>query len=142
MALRILPIAQPCTESFADMPGDERTRFCAKCNKHVHDLSARTEREARALFHRARGERMCVRFARDPSGAVRFRAATLAVAVSLTSCSAAPVAAVTPVEVVDHEMGDGIPDEIDRCPDNTTPPDDTDGCPTPDGGLWLRGAPR
>jgi len=27
----------------AAMPGDEKTRFCDKCDEHVYDLSARTE---------------------------------------------------------------------------------------------------
>ena len=62
--MRMLPIAKPCRESFADMPGDEKTRFCDKCQKHVYDLSARTEEEARALFLEKRGERTCVRVAK------------------------------------------------------------------------------
>lgn len=127
MALRMLPIARPCTESFAAMPGDDKTRFCEKCGKHVHDLSARTEEEARALFRDARGERTCVRFARDARGNVLFRAALVA-AVSMTSCSSAAPSTppVTPV-AVDHDMGDAIPDAIDRCPDE--PGDGGDGCP-------------
>jgi hypothetical protein len=132
--LRLLPIAHPCSESFAAMPPDAqdpRTRFCGKCNKQVHDLSARTEAEARALFREAGGARLCVRFARDGAGAVRFRAATAAVALSLAACSAAAPnqPPVTQDEALDHDMGDGIPDKDDVCPD---PPNDdpTTGCPT------------
>jgi hypothetical protein len=133
MVMRMLPIARPCTESFAAMPGDDKTRFCDKCQKHVHDLSARTEEEARALFREARGERTCVRFAKDASGNVLFRAAALAAAVSVTSCSAAAPASppITPVEV-DHDMGDGIPDSVDICPEHPTPEDD--GCEMADAG--------
>lgn len=136
MALRILPIAQPCSETFSDMPGDDKTRFCDKCQKHVYDLSARTEDEARALYCEAHGARLCVRFARESNGAVRFRAAaTLAVAISLASCaSAAPPQVATPVQTVDHEMGDGIPDAVDRCPDVPSAGDDPDGCPPVDAG--------
>jgi hypothetical protein len=131
----MLPIARPCRASFADMPGDEKTRFCKTCGKHVYDLSARTEGEARALFRDRRGERTCVRFAKDASGNVLFRAALVAAAVSMTSCSSATPAAppVTPAEV-DHDMGDGIPDSVDVCPADPKPGDD-DGCPaTPDAG--------
>ena len=126
MALRMLPIARPCTASFAAMSGDEKTRFCDTCQKHVFDLSARTEEEARALFREKRGERTCVRFAKDARGNVLFRAALVA-AVSMTSCSSAvPEKPQTPVEV-ERDMGDTVPDIADRCPDE--PGDGGDGCP-------------
>jgi hypothetical protein len=126
----MLPIARPCTESFASMPGDEKTRFCDKCQKHVYDLSARTEEEGRALFRDKRGERTCVRFAKDATGNVLFRAALVAAAVTMTtSCSSAvpTTPPVTPAEV-DHDMGDGIPDSVDVCPEHPGP--DDDGCPS------------
>ncbi len=133
MALRMLPIARPCTESFADLPGDEKTRFCDKCGKHVYDLSARTEDEARALFREKRGGRTCVRFAKDASGNVLFRAALVA-AVAMTSCSsAAPAQPTATPATVDHDMGDGIPDSVDVCPTDPKS-DDKDGCPTADAG--------
>ncbi len=128
--MRMLPIARPCTESFAAMPGDEKTRFCGKCNEHVYDLSARTEEEARALFRERHGVRTCVRFAKDTSGNVLF-AAAVAAAVSITSCSSAAPAPVAPVEV-EHDMGDSIPDTVDVCPEHPT--SDDDGCPMPDAG--------
>ena len=129
--MRMLPIARPCTESFAAMPGDEKTRFCDKCQKHVYDLSARTEDEARALFREKRGERTCVRFAKDASGNVLF-AAAIAAAVMTTSCSSAmPEPPVTPVEV-ERDMGDSVPDTVDVCPDDPEPR--TDGCEMPDAG--------
>lgn len=133
MALRMLPIARPCTESFAAMPGDDKTRFCDKCQKHVYDLSARSEEEARALFREKRGERTCVRFKKDASGNVLFRAALVA-AVSMTSCSSAVPTQppVTPAEV-ETDMGDSVPDAVDQCPDDPQPNAD-DGCPLPDAG--------
>ena len=139
MALRMLPIARPCGESFAEMPGDERTRFCAKCNQEVHDLSAGTEEEAGAIFRRAGGKRACVRFARDASGAVRFGLAAAA-ALSLAACSAAvPDAPVTPA-AADYDMGDAIPDTPDRCPDDPSANPD-DGCPAVDAGARPSSAP-
>jgi hypothetical protein len=117
------------------MVGDDRTRFCSSCGKHVHDLSARTQDDARALLAASRGERICVRFARDTQGAIRFRAvATVAAAVALSAvaCTTPPKQPAAPhviEETVDHEMGDMIPDAEDRCPDEPEP--NTDGCPEP-----------
>ena len=94
MGFRLLPIARPCSESFTSMPGGESKRFCASCDKHVHDLSAGTEEDARALFAANRGQRVCVRFAKDAAGNVRFRAAAMATALSLAACGSNPVEAV------------------------------------------------
>ena len=143
MGFRLLPIARPCSESFTSMPGGESKRFCASCDKHVHDLSAGTEEDARALFAANRGQRVCVRFAKDAAGNVRFRAAAMATALSLAACGSNPVEAVAPNDVVtsmseaprtevapegDYDMGDGIPDVQDRCPDDPSPNDIEDGC--------------
>ena len=165
MALRLLPIVAPCTESFAAMPGDDRTRFCDKCGEHVHNLSAGTEPEARALFREAAEKKLCVRYARDPNGAIRFRsvamaaAAAMSLSASLTACSAqlsdAPPAAAPSTATAtapatassassassfdpalgehgeqDWDMGDGILDVVDKCPDDGSGAPD-DGCPDP-----------
>jgi hypothetical protein len=37
MALQI-KVASPCSEKWESMRGDERRRFCEKCQLHVHDL--------------------------------------------------------------------------------------------------------
>jgi hypothetical protein len=144
MGFRLLPIARPCSESFASMPGGESKRFCSSCDKHVHDLSAGTEEEARALFAANRDRRVCVRFAKDGAGNVRFRAAAMAAALSLAACGSNSVDAVAPSDVVtpmseapkpeavpegDYDMGDGVPDVQDRCPDDPSPSDIEDGCP-------------
>ena len=49
------------------MKGDDRVRFCAECNKHVHNLSAITKREAEDLLAKADGK-LCGRFDRDHTG--------------------------------------------------------------------------
>jgi hypothetical protein len=144
----MLPVARPCAESFAAMPGDTSKRFCSSCDKHVHDLSAGTEQEARALFEKNRGVRLCVRFAKDGAGNVRFRGAAIAAALSLAACGSNAVDTATPNDVnapimseapktdvtntngdVDVDMGDSIPDEQDRCPDEPTTESISDGCP-------------
>ena len=134
-----LRVVRPCEESFEAMPGDARARHCDKCEKTVHDLASRTEVEVRAMLREAkrRGERVCVRFARTPDGAVRLRGVGLAATLALAACTA-PVEqppakndpAAQPAPEEDHDMGDAIPDEQDRCPDEPDPNVD-DGCPEP-----------
>jgi hypothetical protein len=62
-----LAIASPCPESWQAMSGDERTRFCSRCQKHVHDLAALEAREIEALIEATQG-RFCARITRDRFG--------------------------------------------------------------------------
>ncbi|MCB9679004.1 MAG: hypothetical protein H6737_28140 [Alphaproteobacteria bacterium] len=64
-----LPIPKPCEVPWESMEGDDRRRLCAQCDKHVHDLSALTEREARRVAKPG----VCVQYRRDAAGNVRFR---------------------------------------------------------------------
>jgi hypothetical protein len=43
-------IRKPCPLKWEDMVGDAKTRFCAVCNKNVHDLGGRTHEEAEELI--------------------------------------------------------------------------------------------
>jgi hypothetical protein len=107
------------------MPGD-RERFCDSCEKHVYDLSAGTEEEARTLI--AKGTRMCVRFV-HANGFVKFG---VAASIALTSCSSAmPMAPEPTTPVMIETLGDYVPDEVDKCPDNPGP-NDPSGCPEKD----------
>jgi hypothetical protein len=97
---RTLPIADPCT-AFRPEPGKS---FCDKCEKHVHDLSAMTQREAERFLAARVGEQICVsyRTAKDGTILVRPEARTIGVvlvALGLAACTGyAPV--VEPVEPV------------------------------------------
>jgi hypothetical protein len=152
-------VGRKCTEDWSAMPGTSETRYCRLCEKNVHDVSELTESEANELFSHAAaaGERVCVRVARDADGRALFRApgernlirlrtalvgaaAVSAVAGSVltASCSGAhpPTQAVaqpsaSPAGTVDRDMGDGVPDVDDVCPDNADKPDGgtSDGCP-------------
>lgn len=63
-----LRIPTPCTQSWDEMAGDDRTRFCGICEKHVHNLSEYTREEAGRLLA---GDRMpCLTFNRDAAGRV------------------------------------------------------------------------
>jgi hypothetical protein len=68
--LDVIQIDKPCPVAWESMKGDARTRFCAHCNRHVHDLSAMIRADAVDLICRNAGE-MCVRFARGDDGVVR-----------------------------------------------------------------------
>jgi hypothetical protein len=70
--LDALAVESPCRESWDAMAGDGAVRFCARCAKHVYDLSALTRDEADALIAQTEGE-LCARFARRPDGTVVTR---------------------------------------------------------------------
>jgi hypothetical protein len=85
---RMLPIAEPC-HAFRPEPG---ASFCNKCEKHVHDLSAMTEREAERFLAARVGEQICVsyRTAKDGTILVRPEPRTIGVvlvALGLAACT-------------------------------------------------------
>lgn len=63
--LDVIQVQSPCTMDWDTMKGDERTRFCEHCGKHVHNLSVLPANEAERLVCNNAGS-LCVRFARDP----------------------------------------------------------------------------
>jgi hypothetical protein len=70
LSLDVIQVAEPCTQAWDAMSGDERVRYCAGCRKHVYDLSAMTRGEAERLVCEAAGP-LCVRFRRAEDGRVR-----------------------------------------------------------------------
>jgi hypothetical protein len=60
-------IPQPCSTEWEQMSGDDRTRFCNECNKHVYNLSAMTRRQAEAIIEASRGK-LCARVTRQEDG--------------------------------------------------------------------------
>src|SRR4051812_42669277 len=60
-------IASPCVADWDDMRGDERVRFCGRCDKNVYNLSALSRADAEALVNEKEG-RMCVRFFQRADG--------------------------------------------------------------------------
>ena len=65
-------VAAPCPADWAKMVGDERVRYCDRCELHVYNLSGMTRREAEALVTNTEG-RLCVRFYRRADGTVLTR---------------------------------------------------------------------
>ena len=67
--LRRVRVASPCHENWNDMSGDERTRFCGRCEKSVFNLSGMTAADAEELLVQ-HGTSLCVRFYRRADGTV------------------------------------------------------------------------
>ena len=44
-----ISVASPCHESWGNMQGDERARFCGQCRKHVYNFAEMTRPEIEAL---------------------------------------------------------------------------------------------
>lgn len=64
-----LRVASPCHEKWEDMTGDERSRFCGKCEKDVHNISALTRDEAEAFLESVTSS-ICVRIYQRADGTV------------------------------------------------------------------------
>ncbi|MEK6260496.1 MAG: hypothetical protein AABP62_17905 [Planctomycetota bacterium] len=62
-------IASPCSADWSAMVGDDRSRFCGSCQKHVYNLSAMTADEATQLI-RERDGNLCGRLFRRADGTV------------------------------------------------------------------------
>ena len=59
-ALQALTIPEPCDASWAEMTGDDQSRFCARCNTQTHDLDAMGAEAANQLLDGTHGK-LCVR---------------------------------------------------------------------------------
>src|ERR671913_319653 len=63
MKTKFVPrIAQPCSQDWSTMTGDDKRRFCDHCQLHVHNLSAMTAPEQQAVLSQ-RGTRQCIAYA-------------------------------------------------------------------------------
>ena len=67
-----LTVASPCSESWDAMPGDDRKRFCDRCQLNVFNLSAMSEEEAERFLNRPEGP-PCVRFYLRRDGTVLMK---------------------------------------------------------------------
>jgi hypothetical protein len=62
-------VATPCSQNWAEMTGDDRTRHCAACDKNVYNLSGLTRDEAQALIVEKNGQ-LCVRYFQRSDGTI------------------------------------------------------------------------
>src|SRR5437868_7255199 len=66
-SLDVLEVETPCHKSWEEMTGDHRVRFCERCGRNVHNLSALTREEAEQCVSGG-SDRICVRFDRAAGG--------------------------------------------------------------------------
>lgn len=64
--METIKVESPCDESWAEMAGNDRVRFCSHCSFSVNNLSAMRERDAKRLIRRSKG-RICIRYAMHPA---------------------------------------------------------------------------
>lgn len=62
-------IASPCNADWNQMQGDDKSRYCGKCEKNVYNLSAMTKEDAELLILEKEGN-LCVRLYRRTDGTV------------------------------------------------------------------------
>lgn len=62
----VFEVKDPCTESWDEMTGNGRVRFCSHCAKNVNNISQMTERQAMKLVRRSAGS-LCVRYEVHPA---------------------------------------------------------------------------
>ena len=67
-------LSHPCSQDWNDMSGDDKRRFCDRCQLHVHNLSAMSPIEQRTLLSE-RGVRRCVAYL-TTSNSIRVRSGT------------------------------------------------------------------
>ena len=63
-------VAAPCDMPWEDMAGDERSRYCAKCELNVFNISEMTRDEAETFLREKAGKRVCGRIYRRKDGTV------------------------------------------------------------------------
>ncbi len=62
-------VASACNANWNDMVGDDKSRFCGKCEKNVFNLSAMSREEAELLMLEKEGN-LCIRLYRRKDGTV------------------------------------------------------------------------
>lgn len=127
-----LPITGPCPIDLDAIGFDrsQRSSHCSHCDKSVHILSNMTERDAKAFLKEHAGQKICVSYARDAEGRVRFKPEPSAPVVPISRLRrrrpaaaavaglglAAALAACTPHGPHDQPAGEMVPaEQVEPC---------------------------
>lgn len=65
-----LKVASPCHESWDNMTGNEKARFCGACERPVYNLSSLAGHQIAELIRETEGKRTCIRFYRRQDGTI------------------------------------------------------------------------
>lgn len=68
--LDLIDVPAPCPKSWDAMTGDNKARFCASCEKDVHNISGMTRSEVRKLLFQS-NESVCIRMEKDADGKIK-----------------------------------------------------------------------
>lgn len=60
-----IEVKSPCSESWDEMEGNDKVRFCSHCAKSVNDISVLSRKKAEKIV-RASGGNICIRYVKDP----------------------------------------------------------------------------
>lgn len=63
-------VASPCSASWDEMLGDDRSRFCLSCDKSVYNISAMPRAEAEAFLRERVGQKVCIRYYQRADGTI------------------------------------------------------------------------
>jgi hypothetical protein len=117
-------VASPCSASWQGMSGDDRKRFCGKCEKNVYNLSAMTAEEAEAFLRENEGADVCIRLYKRADGTVltsdcpvgvrRKRVARIAAVAVGAGALAAAGAALLSVATKQGKMACARPGSVDH----------------------------
>ncbi len=101
---RSLPIAAPCPLANDVLPVADGIGWCEQCRLHVHDLSAGTELEARALLRAHGRSRLCVSYGTRADGTIVFRERARSVAIAATIALLVACTGHAPIDVAPEQV--------------------------------------
>lgn len=150
-----MKIASPCSADWDQMVGDDKVRYCGKCEKNVFNLSAMTREEAEVTVLAKEGD-LCVRLYQRHDGTVltqdcpvgvrrkRLRlAGVLAIGSSLAGAAAAMLVGSEPEPPPPAVAIDGPTEYVPMTPETAQPdPVPTVVAPPGTGGHWVAGGLR
>jgi hypothetical protein len=70
VSLDVVPIRSPCTQPWEAVDGNGSVKFCAHCQRDVHDLSCMTTSQVEQLLAEKRNG-LCVQYETDHGGTIK-----------------------------------------------------------------------
>lgn len=132
-----LPITGPCPIDLDAIGFDRgaKVAHCSHCVKNVTVLSNMTRGEARAFLQAHAGEKLCVSYARDEAGQIRFRPEPEPVIVPISRLRPRPSRAAGLVAAF------GVTAALAACAPHGEPPRETSKVTHVDGGITVPRVP-